>query len=307
MIGQFFPSSDIGNRITELSKAVSRMHSDMKVIQQLIIDDGHTPAEAPSKEGSSILGKYIIGAKNNFIGFNSRQDEKTASLKVTVHHGEEGVEKEKEKSETDTKQESDVQQNHVSESGAEESKPVADCDVVKMEEGRAEEEQSNVKEIEKNKQVASDTDENSENGVQEEVVVRTSLNNVEEKVNEATQDLTGKTKEEEILTEVKAGEKNNKMTPKQPKSIKVDIENTETQKVITKFKEMELQERKVETKRIGRKFEYNVPEMSGIRENKDKSGAQKTIPSPTGSSSSQDTGFGSQEGEGSIDGILVSP
>ncbi|XP_074529117.1 short transient receptor potential channel 2-like [Halichoeres trimaculatus] len=296
---------DIGNRITELSKAVTRMHNDMKVIQQLMVEDGHTPVEAPNKEGSSILGKYIIGAKNNFIGFNSRQDEKNASLKVTVHHGEEVVEKEK--ADTDTKQESDIKQNQVSESGAEESKPVADCDVVKMEEGRAEEEQGGVREMEKSKQVASDKDDRSEGKVEEEVVVRTSLNNVEEKVNEATQDLAGKTKEEEIHTEAKAGEKDTKTTPKQPKSIKVNIENIETQKVMNKFKDIELQERKVEAKRIGRKFEYNVPEMSGVGGSKDKAGAQKTIPSPTGSSSSQDTGFGSQEGEGSIDGILVSP
>uniref|UniRef100_A0A3B4UES3 Transient receptor potential cation channel subfamily C member 2b n=1 Tax=Seriola dumerili TaxID=41447 RepID=A0A3B4UES3_SERDU len=58
----------IGNRITELSKAVCRMHSDMKVIQQLLMDDGHIPSDALTKDGSSILGKYIIGAKNNFRG-----------------------------------------------------------------------------------------------------------------------------------------------------------------------------------------------------------------------------------------------
>ncbi|KAF6728866.1 Short transient receptor potential channel 2 [Oryzias melastigma] len=37
---------DIGNRITELSKAVSRMHSDMKVFQQLLLSDRPAASEA---------------------------------------------------------------------------------------------------------------------------------------------------------------------------------------------------------------------------------------------------------------------
>ncbi|CAJ1064162.1 short transient receptor potential channel 2-like [Xyrichtys novacula] len=295
---------DVGNRITELSKAVSRMHNEMKVIEQLIIDDGHTVNDALNKDGSSILGKYIIGAKNNFRGFNSKQDEKNTSLKVTVHHGEEVVEKEK--VDSDTKQ-SDVQQNQVSESGAEESNPVTDCDVVKMEEGRAEEVKEDERENRKKEQVESDKDENGGNKVMEEVVGRTSLNNVEGKVNEGTEEEAEKTKEEEISSGAKVGEKHAETTPKQPPKMKVNIENKETQRVVHKFKDIELQERKVEAKRLGRKFDYNVPEMSGVRESKDKAGVKKTIPSPTGSSSSQDTGFGSQEGEGSIDGILVRP
>ncbi|XP_028322371.1 short transient receptor potential channel 2-like isoform X2 [Gouania willdenowi] len=106
---------DIGNRVTELSKAVVRMHNDMKSLQQLLMEGGHA-GPAPSSimggaasivggAGSSILGKYIIGAKNNFRGFSSRTDEKKSpSLKVTVHRDE------------DEEEESDV---------------------VKMEEGRA--------------------------------------------------------------------------------------------------------------------------------------------------------------------------
>uniref|UniRef100_A0A3Q2D0F4 Transient receptor potential cation channel subfamily C member 2b n=1 Tax=Cyprinodon variegatus TaxID=28743 RepID=A0A3Q2D0F4_CYPVA len=58
----------IGNRITELNKAVSRMHIEMKGIQQLLLTDGHAPNDALTKDGSSVLGKYIIGAKNNFRG-----------------------------------------------------------------------------------------------------------------------------------------------------------------------------------------------------------------------------------------------
>ncbi|XP_060911435.1 short transient receptor potential channel 2-like [Labrus mixtus] len=296
---------DIGNRITELSKAVSRMHIDMKVIQQLLVDDGHTASDALIKEGSSVLGKYIIGAKNNFVGFNSKQDEKNASLKVTVHHGEEEVGKEK--VDSDRKQESDAQQNQLNECVAEGSKPVTDCDVVKMEEGRAEAEKGDKDESEEKEQVEADKNEKGDN-VKVEVVVRTSLNNVEDKVNEAKQGEVEKTMEEEILTGTKAGQKHTEMTPEGPKSRKVNFENPDTQRVMNKFKDLELQEKKVEAKRIiGRKFEYNAPEMSGATEGKEKAGTKKTIPSPTGSSSSQDTGFGSQEGEESIDGILVRP
>uniref|UniRef100_A0A3Q3AN89 Transient receptor potential cation channel subfamily C member 2b n=1 Tax=Kryptolebias marmoratus TaxID=37003 RepID=A0A3Q3AN89_KRYMA len=58
----------IGNRITELNKAVSRMHGEMKVIQQFLVAEGHVSNDALTRDGSSVLGKYIIGAKNNFRG-----------------------------------------------------------------------------------------------------------------------------------------------------------------------------------------------------------------------------------------------
>uniref|UniRef100_A0A673BYW2 Short transient receptor potential channel 2-like n=1 Tax=Sphaeramia orbicularis TaxID=375764 RepID=A0A673BYW2_9TELE len=90
---------DIGNRITELSKAVGRMHSDMKLLQQLLVDEGHTAGNGFTKDASSFLGKYIIGAKNNFRGFNSRQDDKSSSIKVMMHPGE--VDKDEEKVNSD--------------------------------------------------------------------------------------------------------------------------------------------------------------------------------------------------------------
>uniref|UniRef100_A0A8C6T1Y4 Transient receptor potential cation channel subfamily C member 2a n=1 Tax=Neogobius melanostomus TaxID=47308 RepID=A0A8C6T1Y4_9GOBI len=110
---------DIGNRITELNKAVGRLHADMKVL--LLIDDGHTISHATSRDGSSFLGKYITGAKNNFRGFNSRLDDKAVSLVVHQDNGD------KEKTESDTRQ---AEEN--------EATPM-ECDVVKMEEGRAQE------------------------------------------------------------------------------------------------------------------------------------------------------------------------
>lgn len=273
----------------------------MKVVQQLLMDDGN---DAMTKDGSSFLGKYIIGAKNNFRGFNSRQDEKNAPLKVTVHHGEEGVDKEK--VDSDAKQESDAQQNEVGECGAEGSKQVTDCDVVKMEEGRAKTEPGDEEEMEEKEQVEADKHENTDNDVKEEVVAGTSFNHVEEKLKvEARRDEADKRREGEILAGVKTGEKHTETNPEQADGVRANSEKIDTKSVADKFKDIELQEKKVEVKRIkGRKFEHNVAEKAGVRESNAK---PKTIPSPTGSSSSQDTGFGSQEGEGSIDGILVRP
>lgn len=278
------------------------MHSDIKVVQQLLMDDVQSTKDALNKDVSSVLGKYIIGAKNNFRGFNSRQEDKNTSLKVTVHHGEEGVGKEK--TEFDTTHESDVKQNVVGECGTMGSR-VTDCDVVKMEEGQAKAELGANKETENKEQADADRHENTDK-VKEKVVAGERLDNVDEMVKaEATQDEAQKRSEGGILTGAKDGEMVSETSPKQAERIN---ENTDIKSVVNKFKDIELQEKKVEAKwRKGRKFENNVAEKSDVRESNEKPGAKKIIPWPTGSSSSQDTGFGSQEGEGSIDGILVRP
>lgn len=275
----------------------------MKVVQQLLMEDVHSTNDVLNNDGSSVLGKYIIGAKNNFRGFNSRQEDKNTSLKVTVHHGEEGVDKEKFNS--DTTQESDVKQYQVGVCGTEGSK-VTDGDVVKMEEGRAKAQLGVNKETENKEQEEADRNKNTDSEVKEEVVAESSFDNVEEMVKaEATQDEAEKRREGEMLTGAKYGEKHTETSCEQAESIS---EITDIKSVVNKFKDLELQENKVEAKwRKGRKFEHNVAEKSDVRESNEKPGAKKIIPSPTGSSSSQDTGFGSQEGEGSIDGTLVRP
>ncbi|KAM7374183.1 hypothetical protein PAMP_006857 [Pampus punctatissimus] len=297
---------DIGNRITELSKVMCKMHNDMKVIHQQLVDDGYPTGDVLTNDKSSILGKYIIGAKNNFRGFNSRQDNKNMSLQVTVHHREE--EEDKEKIDSDTKLESDTQLNQMGEHEEEGSKQVTDCDVVKMEEGRAEVEHRHKKEMEK-EQLETEKNENTDNEEKGDMAAGTSFNNTEEKVKaEGTQDGAEKRREGEALTEAKVDEKHSDMSPEQAESIKVNDEQTDTKEVMNKFKDIELQEKKVEARWVkGRKFKHNESEGSEVRGSHEKPGAEKMIPSPTGSSSSQDTGFGSQEGEGSIDGILVRP
>nr|XP_061801165.1 short transient receptor potential channel 2-like [Nerophis lumbriciformis] len=120
---------DVGNRITELSKAIMRMHSDLKAVHQHLTNE-HPTSQPSSEDGSSFLGKYIFGARNNFRGFNSQMDEKKTSRNVTVHHQEEEdqikVQADEEKS--DVPLEAECQ-----EAG---SRPVSHNDVVKMEEGR---------------------------------------------------------------------------------------------------------------------------------------------------------------------------
>ncbi|KAM9332556.1 short transient receptor potential channel 2-like [Pholidichthys leucotaenia] len=286
---------DIGNRVTELTKAVTRLHSDMKVIQQLLMDHGrYATSNALTNDGSSILGKYIIGAKNNFRGFNSKHDDKNQSLKVTVHHEEEELEKEK----TDA----DTQENQVEESGSKGSNHGVECDVVKMEEGRAETEVEEKTDIQKCDLSNADKNTNNESRVNKKERADTDLSNVKEKVSvKATHIEAEKIREGQINTGAKVAVKPTETTSE------VSNENIDT-KVLNKFKDIELQEKKGEPSWINRrKLEDNIAEKNQVRESNKKPESKKMISSPTGSSSSHDTGFGSREGEGSIDGTVVTP
>lgn len=270
----------------------------MKVVQQLLMDDVHSPNDALTKDGSSVLGKYIIGAKNNFRGFNSRQEDKSASLKVTVHNREEGVEK----VHVDSAEESDLKRDQALEGGDE---GLTDCDVVKMEEGQAKAEVRVKKETDSKEPEEADRNTSTESEVKEKVVAG-SFENVEKKAKaEAAQDEAEKRSDEETLTGVRDGDKHTEENWEEAESLS---ENTDVRTVLNKFKDVELQEKKVEAKwRKGRKFEHSVTEKTDVREGNEKLETKKNIPSPTGSNSSQDTGFGSQEGDGSIDGVIVSP
>ncbi|XP_048840122.1 transient receptor potential cation channel subfamily C member 2b [Brienomyrus brachyistius] len=87
---------DVGNRITELNKVVSRLHSEMKQIQQVLMHGNFGVSDSATSEGSSMLGKYIMGAKNNFRGFNSGGPPKHTPLQVTVHEMENEEDKKEE-------------------------------------------------------------------------------------------------------------------------------------------------------------------------------------------------------------------
>ncbi|XP_061155481.1 short transient receptor potential channel 2-like [Syngnathus typhle] len=238
-----FFRSDIGNRITELSKGVLRMHNDLKMVHHHLVDESHRTADELSKDGSSFLGKYILGAKNNFRGFNSQLDQKSTSRDVTVHHGEE---EETIKSQIDEKErcEGEEMSSRLSSHG----------DLVKMEEGRG---QTEKEQIDANK---------SDNA--NEIAPAKHFNIEEEK---------------KILSE----------SPK--KRISEDKENMRNT-----FEEIELQENKVEAGWMnGRQRE---PDICGRCDDEGENlESQTKIASPSGSSSSRDTGFGSEEGEASID------
>uniref|UniRef100_A0A672JSI0 Short transient receptor potential channel 2-like n=1 Tax=Salarias fasciatus TaxID=181472 RepID=A0A672JSI0_SALFA len=291
---------DIGNRVTELSKAVGRMHSEMKVVQQLLMDKGHTSNDALTKDGSSVLGKYIIGAKNNFRGFASRGDDRNASLQVTVHQGQEEVKEEK--ADSDEQQETDAQQNQGGECGAEGPKEDKDCEVVKMEEGRAGAESEQKKETDQKEQAEEDRNQNGDNIVKEKLTQATIIGNVDkEETAVAGQDEAGKRNEKKM-------KKGAAEITEQQDCNKVSSEKIDAKKIVKKLNNIESGEKEAEPRWMkGRKFEKNVAEKCQIKEETKKTGNKKTIPSPTGSSTSQDTGFGSQEGDGSIDGVQVRP
>ncbi|XP_027888110.1 short transient receptor potential channel 2-like [Xiphophorus couchianus] len=292
---------DIGNRITELNKAVSRMHLEMKGIQQLLMTDGHAANDALTKDGSSVLGKYIIGAKNNFRGFNSSQDDKSTSLKVTVHQKEEGADERK--ADSEARQDTDAQLDQVDESEEEELGKAADCEVVKMEEGRAKTELGDWKETENTELVEVSK---GDDGVKEDFSEGMGFIRVEGKVK--AESIQGKEAKREGDIDPKVTENLAEIRPEHIESSKTSFEKTDAKKTINKFNNMELKEKPDEAGWMkGKKYGGNVVERSHVTKGDEKTGNKKVIQSPTGSSSSNDTGFGSQEGEGSIDGTPVKP
>lgn len=271
MTGDFSSYSDIGNRITELNKVVFRMHGDLKVVQQILMDDVQGTNDA-NKDGSSVLGKYIMGAKNNFRGFNGKQDEKNTSLKVTIHHREEDMHK-------------DAEAGVAGESKYGREGP--DCDVVKMEEGRVQSELG-VNEETEGKEVAE--------------AVRSSSVQAEVKSETRTDDANRGGK---IPAGKSGGEKKTEKGSEQAESVR---KRTDGKSTVNKFNDIELQETKKEAQwEKGRNTEHNITVKSDVGESDKRPETEKDIPSPTGSSSSHDTGYGSREGEGSIDGVRVKP
>lgn len=272
------------------------MHSDMKVVHQLLVEDVHSTNDALTRDGSSVLGKYIIGAKNNFRGFSSRQEDKSASLQVTVHHGEEEVEKEKVK--VDSAEVSDLHVNQGEESGQVTGEEFSDCIAVKMEEGRAKAKLTAAREADGREPEEADS------FTLREKAVAAGFNHVgDEAKAEVEWDEVEQRRGEDAFTGARGGEKHTEGDSEEARS---GGENADMRTVLNKFKDIELHDKRVEAKwRKGRKLEHHVTKKTEVREEKVET--KKTIPSPTGSNSSQDTGFGSQEGEGSIDGILVMP
>ncbi|XP_061072290.1 short transient receptor potential channel 2 [Conger conger] len=71
---------DVGNRITELSKLMGKLHSELKQMHQSM---GSSSGGAKGGD-SEVLSKYIQGAKNNFRGFNTTHGE-APSFAIALH------------------------------------------------------------------------------------------------------------------------------------------------------------------------------------------------------------------------------
>ncbi|MBN3300157.1 TRPC2 protein, partial [Amia calva] len=100
---------DVGNRITELNKVVGRLHAELKQISHnLARGDGSSSVDT---EGNSILGRYILGAKNNFRDFDRGGIGKNHAHPVTVHYNTETGAGEKEKEGEGGKEESEVEKH----------------------------------------------------------------------------------------------------------------------------------------------------------------------------------------------------
>lgn len=261
------------------------MHEDLKVVQDILMDDVQGTNGA-SKDGSSVLGKYIMGAKNNFIGFDSKHENNTP-LNVTVHHRGEDVDKE-------------VKSGVVGESECE--RQGSDCDVVKMEEGRVQSKLGAHGETESKEEVEADRKTNTGNDEKEDV--RAGASSVQAEIKpEPTPD------EANRVGKSPPGQTGGKKwTEKRSEQAESTNKSTGVKSTITKFKNIELQETKKQAQwEKGTNTERKVTWKSDVGESEKRLGTKKSIPSPTGSSSSQDTGFGSQEGEGSVDGVRVNP
>ncbi|XDV31895.1 hypothetical protein PO909_002825 [Leuciscus waleckii] len=83
---------DVGNRITELNKVVGRLHTEMKDFHQKL-----QWRRKSEPDQANILGKYIMGARNNFRDFdrNEAMGCENTSLHISTQLTEEEDEEEK--------------------------------------------------------------------------------------------------------------------------------------------------------------------------------------------------------------------
>ena len=325
-----FLSADVGNRITALSKVMGRLHSEMKVVQQLLVKEGFNGKDGAPQEGSSILGKYILGAKNNFKDFNKDQPEKT--LPVTVHQGlEKEAAHQEQEEDRDRGVTEETPQKTPPERGAgggPEKGPesvalaaLAACVIINMEEsggpGPTEDEREETADatepepaaIAENTASASTgeathEDANGSSAGQkaagEAVAVAVAVGGGEAKEERWRENLKTEDGKTEKKSEYSA-DKSGSTARQKPSEEKADAsEAKETGAGMS----IEVKGNPVEPK-VGKekKQEADGAKKTVAWEDSGKPGKVKVVPSPTGSSSSQDTGFGSQEGEGSMESV----
>ncbi|XP_026090333.1 transient receptor potential cation channel subfamily C member 2b [Carassius auratus] len=289
---------DVGNRITELSKVIGQLHAEMKQIQTNVFDYSDNTKGDPSG-GSSFLGKYILGAKNNFRGFNSNE-RKTVPLHEPLHHEQPalGTAEEKEEetadmqespaADTESDRKSNEEQNgegetdnaveHMNETdggGDEGDMETGNNDVtdISMEAG-AEKNTENTSETVIDIEANTDAESEARAKREDEMMVEEETSDNEEELNE---EATGGKDLDEAETE---------------KNIEVEESNEMTEDVVEVINENAGEGIKINlsqtslvsflAKRIEEKLERNFTFIGN------------QVSSPTGSDDSQDTGFGSQ-------------
>ncbi|CAL8302956.1 unnamed protein product [Gadus morhua 'NCC'] len=313
---------DVGNRISALSKVMGRLHSEMKVVQQLLAKEGFSGKEGAPLEGSSILGKYILGAKNNFKGFNKDQTER--ALPVTVHHGlEEEAAHQGQGGEAAPRTPAPEESAERGAGGGPEGgleravAAVAACVVINMEEGRApgptEDERG---ETADGTEPAADAENTASTTTGEVTPEDTSGPSAGQKAagEAAAVAVGGGEAQEERWSEVLKKEDGKT----ERKSERGTDQNGSTAGEKPSEEKVDASEAKVTGARTDAEGKGEQAQPKGGEETKQKAdGAKKTVvwedsgkpgkvkvvPSPTGSSSSQDTGFGSQEGDRPMDGV----
>ncbi|XP_043076610.1 short transient receptor potential channel 2-like [Puntigrus tetrazona] len=273
---------DVGNRITELSKVIGTLHTEMKHIQTDLFGQSDNPTGDPSG-GSSFLGKYILGAKNNFRGFSNER--KTVPLHEPILHeepAEESVEEDEESPAADTEPEPesiDEQKNdnavedvNETEEGEDEGdEQTGNDDLTEMSmEGDGEKNTESTSETVIDIESTTDTESEAGGKTEDEMIAEEASDNVEDyatggedldetETEENSNETTDETNEDVVeVIEENAGE-----------GIKIDLNQTNLVSFLAK--------------RIEEKLEKNFTLIGN------------KASSPTGSADSQDTGFGSQE------------
>lgn len=233
---------DAGNRITELSKVIGQLHTEMKHIQTNHSDN---PKGDPSG-GSSLLGKYIHGAKNNFSGFNSNEsilheepaeenaeDEETADVQESPTADAEPDRKSNEEQNSEGETDNAVEDMNETEEGENEGDgETGNDDVIEMStEGEEEDGEKNTDtENTSETVIESNTDAESEASgkTEDEMIAEEAKDNEEEvNTNEATGvDQNEAEKEENGEVEESDGSTDEVITENAGEGIKMDLNQT---------------------------------------------------------------------------------
>ncbi|KAK7143737.1 hypothetical protein R3I93_014787 [Phoxinus phoxinus] len=298
---------DVGNRITELSKVIGQLHSEMKQIHTDMYDYSDNGKANPS-EGSSFLGKYILGAKNNFKGFND-DERKAAPLHGPVHHEEPAETVEEKHEETVDVQESPTTDAEAHGKSNEEQSSEGEIDsAVDDMNGTEGENETGIDDVieismeeEEGAEKNTDTENTSETVIdieshsdveseasgkrEDEAMTENAKDNIEE-LN--TDEATGGSDLNEAETEENGEVEENNGTTEDINEDVAEVVNEGSGGEGIKFDLSQASLVSILAKRIEEKLEKKSPQETNFTF----SGNQAS--SPTGSDDSQDTGFGSQ-------------